>query len=216
MRPCSCPDFRINQVYSTQDGQVYATFALGSGSLVARYVTGEKLECRIAASGAPMFYHVGPVSHITETTDANGHIANPYRYLPFGQELSKTETIANPFRFNGAHGVYDDESGLLYMRARFYDKQLGRFMQRDPIGMEGGLPLYGFVAQRSPSARFRSFVAQMRICWCVSDRATRLSLGFSVGLEIFVAVGGGFDGFARETFFVAEDMDAEAEVVEDD
>jgi RHS repeat-associated protein len=37
-----------------------------------------------------------------------------------------------------------DKSGLSYMRNRYYDPQTGRFTQEDPIGLAGGLNLYGF------------------------------------------------------------------------
>jgi RHS repeat-associated protein len=37
-----------------------------------------------------------------------------------------------------------DASGLLYRRNRYYDPSTGRFTQEDPIGLAGGLNLYGF------------------------------------------------------------------------
>jgi len=37
-----------------------------------------------------------------------------------------------------------DRSGLMYMRNRYYDPATGRFTQQDPIGLAGGLNLYGF------------------------------------------------------------------------
>ena len=37
-----------------------------------------------------------------------------------------------------------DESGLLYRRNRYYDPNTGQFTQEDPIGIAGGLNLYGF------------------------------------------------------------------------
>jgi len=37
-----------------------------------------------------------------------------------------------------------DKSGLSYARNRYYDPLTGRFTQEDPIGLAGGLNLYGF------------------------------------------------------------------------
>jgi RHS repeat-associated protein len=37
-----------------------------------------------------------------------------------------------------------DATGTLYRRARYYDPQTGRFTQEDPIGLAGGVNLYGF------------------------------------------------------------------------
>ncbi|MBX3174913.1 MAG: RHS repeat-associated core domain-containing protein [Gemmatimonadaceae bacterium] len=37
-----------------------------------------------------------------------------------------------------------DATGLLYRRNRYYDPQTGRFTQEDPIGLAGGLNLYGY------------------------------------------------------------------------
>jgi len=36
------------------------------------------------------------------------------------------------------------ETGLEYRRNRYYDPQQGRFTQEDPIGLAGGMNLYGF------------------------------------------------------------------------
>jgi RHS repeat-associated protein len=39
---------------------------------------------------------------------------------------------------------HHDASGLLYRRNRYYNPQTGRFTQEDPIGLAGGMNVYGF------------------------------------------------------------------------
>ncbi|MBD3895312.1 RHS repeat-associated core domain-containing protein, partial [Halomonas sp. ML-15] len=40
---------------------------------------------------------------------------------------------------------HDEESGLYYNRHRYYDPQQGRYISQDPIGLNGGTNLYGYV-----------------------------------------------------------------------
>jgi RHS repeat-associated protein len=39
-----------------------------------------------------------------------------------------------------------DASGQMYMRNRYYDPATGQFTQTDPIGVAGGMNVYGFAA----------------------------------------------------------------------
>src|SRR5207244_6106794 len=45
----------------------------------------------------------------------------------------------------GYTGREPDATGLIYYRNRYYDPTIGRFIQRDPIGMDGGMNLYAYV-----------------------------------------------------------------------
>ncbi|MDW8382792.1 MAG: RHS repeat-associated core domain-containing protein, partial [Verrucomicrobiota bacterium] len=49
-----------------------------------------------------------------------------------------------PFLFNGRYGVQTDPNGLLYMRARYYNPYICRFINPDPIGFSGGLNWYAY------------------------------------------------------------------------
>jgi RHS repeat-associated protein len=49
-----------------------------------------------------------------------------------------------PFRYQGQYA--DMETGLYYNRFRYYDPEVGQYIQQDPIGLEGNNPtLYGYV-----------------------------------------------------------------------
>jgi len=71
---------------------------------------------------------------------------NKYAYTPFGIIANQQETINQPFKFVGQHGVMTEPNGLYYMRARYYDPEVGRFISEDPLGVEGGdVNLYVYV-----------------------------------------------------------------------
>jgi RHS repeat-associated protein len=77
-------------------------------------------------------------------TDLSKHIQNSYAYTPFGG-LTQSESFHQPFTFSGEYGVLEEPSGLYYMRARYYDPQIGRFISEDPIRFAGGdVNLYAY------------------------------------------------------------------------
>jgi len=61
---------------------------------------------------------------------------------PWGTTPADTGTV---LRFRWAGREYDQETGLYYLRARYYDPQLGRFLSEDPAGVSGGLNFYQYV-----------------------------------------------------------------------
>ncbi len=61
--------------------------------------------------------------------------------------------LDNKFVFSGRFGVQEDEHGLHYMRARYYDSESGRFISPDPIRLAGqDFNLYRYVGINRPKA----------------------------------------------------------------
>jgi len=54
-----------------------------------------------------------------------------YQFDPYGNLVASTGTITNPFRFCGQY--QDSESGLYYLRTRYFDSNTGQFVTRDPL-----------------------------------------------------------------------------------
>ncbi|MFZ5994261.1 MAG: RHS repeat-associated core domain-containing protein [Thermodesulfobacteriota bacterium] len=79
-------------------------------------------------------------------TDSSQTMVNKYAYDPFGKVINQEEAIPQPFKFVGQYGVMTEPNGFYYMRARYYDPSVGRFVSEDPIGFEGGdVNLYAYV-----------------------------------------------------------------------
>lgn len=74
-------------------------------------------------------------------TGRNGAVHNHYQYDAFGNELETVGELYNRIRYTGQQ--YDDTTGEYYLRARYYNPILGRFMQED-IYQGDGLNLYAY------------------------------------------------------------------------
>jgi RHS repeat-associated protein len=74
----------------------------------------------------------------------NGTVVWSARYDSFGLATVGIETVKNNLRFPGQY--FDQETGLHYNWHRFYDPETGRYVSADPIGLEGGINLYAYVA----------------------------------------------------------------------
>jgi RHS repeat-associated protein len=83
--------------------------------------------------------------------NSNGATVVEYKYDAWGNILSVTGSLAstlgaiNPFRYRGYY--YDTESGWYYLNSRYYDPQVGRFLNADGYVSTGqGLSSYNMFA----------------------------------------------------------------------
>ncbi len=123
----------------------------GSGAVIASY-TYDGLDRPVSMwrNGQTYFYLLDHLGSVLGLVDENGAVAATYRYDLWGSVISSTGTLTNPLRFTARE--WDEESGLYFYRARYYDPQVGRFISRDPIGVRGGINLYAYV-ENDPTNR---------------------------------------------------------------
>jgi RHS repeat-associated protein len=79
--------------------------------------------------------------------DANGNLVTQYSYDPFGNTTVSGTASTNPSQYTGRE---NEGNGLYFLRARYYNPQLGRFISEDPAGLLFGPNLYQY-AYGSPT-----------------------------------------------------------------
>jgi RHS repeat-associated protein len=95
----------------------------------SHYVFGDTRTARIDAHGQAVYFLEGPLSSTQWVVDGSGSTRSRYGYTAFG--VPTVDDRATPFQYAGE--AWDAEAGLLYLRARYYDPTLGRFITADPI-----------------------------------------------------------------------------------
>ena len=83
-----------------------------------------------------------------ELTDENGEILWECSFQLWGKRIHEIEhiPIQQNLRYQGQY--LDRETGLHYNTFRYYDPDIGRFTQPDPIGLAGGFNLYQYAPNR--------------------------------------------------------------------
>jgi RHS repeat-associated protein len=119
----------------------------GSNTIIARYTHGLGMDepLIMKRNGASYYYHADGLGSITHITDAAGSVVQSYVYSAFGEIVDQDGNLPNPYTYTSRE--YDSESGLYYYRARYYDANIGRFLQIDPMSFAGrDANLYSYVA----------------------------------------------------------------------
>lgn len=112
--------FKSYQPYSYDEAQK----ALAEGDTVAK-----------APEQSPLyFYHPDHLGTSTFLTDYNGNAYQFFLNLPFGETMAEQlggNYYNTPFKFNGKE--LDEETGLYYYGARYYDPRTSIWLSVDPL-----------------------------------------------------------------------------------
>lgn len=108
--------------------------------------------------GNTYYYHQNALWSVEAVTDSTAAPVERYAYDAYGLITVTDGTgapvppnawgtphsaVGNPFFFTGQR--FDEEAGLNFYRARYYDGFKGRFLERDPAKDAGGVNLYEYV-----------------------------------------------------------------------
>jgi len=101
-------------------------------------------------AGTFYYYLTDALSSVRLIVDASGSEVASFVHNEFGiLEAATGSSSLRAHTYVGGAGVRNETgfSGLYYMRQRWYEPGLGRFLRQDPIGFDGGLNLYNYVGQ---------------------------------------------------------------------
>jgi RHS repeat-associated protein len=164
----------------------------GGGNETFHYLYGLNID-QVLAQDSP----TGMVSALADRlgtvdtlTDGVGNVVDTRTYDSFGKLLNESDPTVS-FRYGYTGREEDQESGLDYYRARYYDPNVGRFISVDPIGFDAGDTnpnLYRYVGNNStnwtdPTGEY-----------AVIDDLIRITVGAGIGY-----VAGGAISAIRQT-----------------
>jgi RHS repeat-associated protein len=94
-----------------------------------------------SSSGLEQFYQQDGVGSTTDVIDATGAVRANYTYDPWGKLLSPLDPLGAKDKFKFAGEALDPQTGLYYLRSRYYDPAVGVFISRDRLSGVAGAPL---------------------------------------------------------------------------
>jgi RHS repeat-associated protein len=108
--------------------------------IITRYVKGVNYIARIDGTNKLSYYLFNGQGDVVQTVSETGQVENQYDYDIFGNPILTVETeYKNAIRYAGE--FYDEETGLYYLRARYYNPYTGRFISADSYWGEDTNPL---------------------------------------------------------------------------
>jgi RHS repeat-associated protein len=104
-------------------------------------------------NGHTYYHHYDGQGSTRALTDESGTVTDRYTYTAFGEPVASSGTTTNPFGYKGALGYYaNPETDELYVRARYYQPAVGRWLSVDPIAYtDRNADFYRYVRNRPVS-----------------------------------------------------------------
>ena len=136
------------------------------------------------------FYNQGGCARASTPAPDGAAIGTPpvqHEYGPFGEVVRATGPMAKANHFRLSTKYQDDETDLLYYGYRYYSASTGRWLSRDPIEEQGGLLLYGFVANNPVNYVDPTGQIPLDTIWDIANIIYDIAVGDYVSLTADVA-----------------------------
>ncbi len=155
------------------DGETDYEYVYDGSSLVYMSIDGDPMRFSYAADGTPMsviykdsiyFYVTNLQGDVVALVTSLGNTVVEYTYDAWGNIISTAGRMAdklgkaNPLRYRGY--VYDTETGLYYLQSRYYNPEMGRFINADSVTSTG-----------------QGFVGNNMFAYCGNSPASRADIG---------------------------------------
>jgi RHS repeat-associated protein len=156
---------------------------------VTKYIQvgGNAIAKRVGAAKTPFWLHGDHVGSINAITDASGAVVQRQSYFPFGEH---SETATSHFDSRGFIGEREDETGLVFLHARYYDPVLARFISADsaPVTAAGvGVNRYAYAGNDPVNNLDKSghdYVTYDRVLTAASGACKALGCGWGVKVAL--------------------------------
>lgn len=131
---------RETKYYYDDDNRLIALYGLFGNIMYFYYDNNGRLNS-MSYMGENYYYVTNIQGDITKIINSSGNTIVNYSYDAWGKILSITDAngkeitsslhvaLINPFRYRGY--IYDDETGFYYLKSRYYDPLIGRFINAD-------------------------------------------------------------------------------------
>ncbi|WP_113672759.1 RHS repeat domain-containing protein [Vallitalea guaymasensis] len=98
-------------------------------TVIATYLYGTSLILQKDNNNNKHYYFFNAHADVVAITDTQGNVEKRYEYNAYGEDYTSGNAVRNPLKYFGQY--YDEETGTYYLRARYYNPVLNRFITED-------------------------------------------------------------------------------------
>lgn len=111
------------------DGSNLVAELNNNDSVKATYLYGTSLILQKDNEGNKHYYFFNYHGDVVAITDNQGNVENRYEYNAYGEDYTFKNGVRNPLKYFGQY--FDEETGNYYLRARYYNPDVMRFITED-------------------------------------------------------------------------------------